>query len=183
MVSLSDYDVEAHNKETYAHFGLAFHAVNVFEAGLAIAVMQLDFLTRTAERLKREGLSAFDRAAYNAEFDRFMASQHALSLGNLIKRALSLAEIPPSLKELIAEVKKRRDFLAHHFFRERDIAFMTKDGRDQMIAELDIYRELFAKADLELSDFMAPYRQRFGMTDELLEEQYAELLRTHGISS
>lgn len=177
-----DDETAEHSKETYAYFGLAFHAANVFEAGLAIAVLQLDFLTQTIDRLKREGRSSFDKAVYEAEFDTFMASQHALSLGNLIKRALSVAEIPAPPKDKIAEVKRRRDFLAHHFFRERDIEFLTRQGRDGMIAELEAARDLFAEADRALDDFMAPHRRRLGMTDEALAAQYAELLRTNGIT-
>lgn len=182
QMTQSEYDTDEHCKETYAHFGLAYFLANVFETGLAIAVLQLDFMSSTMEKLKREGRSTFNQEAFNAGFDAYMASQHALTLGNLIKRALALTEFPDELKHTISEVKKRRDFLAHHYFRERDIDLMSREGRNRMIAELEEAQKLFKQADMVLDEFMTPCRQKFGLTDEAIEFQLQEIRRQHSIS-
>jgi hypothetical protein len=80
-----------------------------------------------------------------------MAKQHAQSLGNLLKRVQTLAIMDDRLKALIADAKARRDFLAHHFFRERAVEFNKRDGRDKMIAELSAARLVFEEVDTTLA--------------------------------
>ena len=75
------YDGDEHVKTVFAHFGRAYFMANVFETGLAIAIMQLEFLTGVAERIRREGRENFDQARYEADFDAFMDGQHAKTLG------------------------------------------------------------------------------------------------------
>ena len=76
-----DYDEGEHIKEVFAYFGSAYYMANVFETGLALAVLVLDFLTEVTETAKRQGMKGFDRARYEAEFDAFMKRQHAKSSG------------------------------------------------------------------------------------------------------
>ena len=49
------YDKGDHIKSVFAYFGRAYYMANVFETGLAIALMQLDFLTDVMARLRRKG--------------------------------------------------------------------------------------------------------------------------------
>jgi hypothetical protein len=172
------YDKGEHVKEVFAYFGRAYYIANVFEAGLALAVVQLDFLTEVLETVKRTGLKSFDRTSYENEFDAFINRQHAQTLGNLIKRVQSLADMDMSLKDLIAEAKKRRDFVAHHFFRERSEAFVTRCGRDEMIHELEIAHELFFAADRALAKFMEPHLNRLGMNNTMIEAHTAKYLES-----
>jgi hypothetical protein len=129
-------DIETHEqvKEVFAYFGRACYAMSCFETGLAIALLQLDFMTRVKEEFKRDGGRGFDRKRYEAEFDGFMSNQHAQTLGNLIKRVEGLTALDEHLKERIRDAKKRRDFLSHHYFRERAQEFAGMNGRNKMIA-------------------------------------------------
>jgi hypothetical protein len=176
-----NYDEGEHHKEVYAHFGLAYYMANVFETGLALAVLQLDFLTEVMESLKRQGRKGFDSVKYEADFDTFMNRQHAQTLGNLIKRVQGLADMDASLKDLIAEAKERRDFVAHHFFRERSEGFASRRGRDKMIVELQSARDLFSAADRAVTKFMEPRLNRLGMSNEIIEAHTAKYL--HSLAS
>jgi hypothetical protein len=171
-----DYDLGEHNKEVYAHFGLAFYQANCFEHGLAIALMYADFLTRTKEKLDQTGTAGFDRPTYEKEFDAFFDNQFSQTLGNLLKRLSASLAIDDALKEKITMAKQRRDFLSHHFFREHSISFMTRSGRDKMIAELEADRELFLSADEKLQKATQPIRQRLGIKDEWLQAQTDKII-------
>lgn len=172
------YDKGEHTKEVFAYFGRAYYMANVFETGLALAVVQLDFMVEVMETVKRTGLNDFDRTNYENEFDAFMNRQHAQTLGNLIKRVHGLANMDTSLKDLIAEAKKRRDFVAHHFFRERSEAFVTRHGREEMIHELEIAHEIFVAADRALAKFMEPHLNRLGMNNAMIEAHTAKYLES-----
>jgi hypothetical protein len=76
------YDEGEHTKTVFAHFGRAHYMANVFETGLAIAIVQFEFLTSVAERIRREGRETFDQRRYEADFDAFMERQHAQTVGN-----------------------------------------------------------------------------------------------------
>jgi len=166
-----DYDEGEHVKELFAYFGRAYYMANVFETGLALAVLHLDFMAETARKIKRDRKDKFDRAAYEAAFDDFMTRQHAKTLGNLIKRLNELVDIGEPMKLLLSESKALRDFFAHHFFRERSEAFVSRTGRDSMIEELERAHDLFKSADRALQELMEPYLTRHGMTKDLIEAE------------
>ncbi len=175
------YDKGDHIKSVFAYFGRAYYMANVFETGLAIALMQLDFLTDVMARLRREGRANFDRARYEADFDAFMEQQHAQTLGGLLKRFEALAAVDPSVKKIISEAKAKRDFLAHHYFRERSDEFVNRAGRDQMIAELDEAAEIFSSADKALDAILEPVRNKLGIYAKDVEAKLAEYLRSNAM--
>lgn len=152
------------------------YAASVFEAGLAISLMTLDFLRSEAVNMRQVGPKAFDRAKYEADFDAFMARQHAQSLGNLIRGLNKAIDVGAEVKPLIDKAKIRRDFLAHHFFRERSIEFATRAGRDTMIEELERDHDLFEQADRAIEKLIRPHRAALGISDEILESHYQKFL-------
>lgn len=170
-------DVGAHVKEVYAHFGLAFYLSSVFEAGLAIALMQADFLGGYKTKIQADGPSAFDRPQFEAEFDTFMAQQHAQTLGNLIKRLQAVRDVPEDLMLAVTRGKAMRDMLAHHFFPERAVAFATWAGRDSMLEELNRAELLFRELDDRIRASMAPVREEIGMRDEVLQPYIERFMR------
>jgi hypothetical protein len=179
-ITLTDaiYDEGEHTKTVFAHFGRAYYMANVFETGLALAIVQLEFLTGVTDRIRREGHKTFDRRRYEADFDAFMERQHAQTLGNLLKRVSGCVVLPADLRTLITEAKAKRDFLAHHYFRERAELFARRRGRDQMIEELDAAMAAFAAADTALETFLEPHRSSLGLTKERFEARVVEYLKS-----
>lgn len=169
--SQDDYDFGEHNKEVYAHFGLAFYMANCLEHGIAIALMYADFLTKAKQQLTETGREKFDRKRYEADFDAFFDNQFAQTMGNLLKRLGNVATLTDETKGQIVEAKKRRDYLSHHFFRDHAANFMTRQGRDKMIAELEEDRELFHLVDVDLYKATKAVRDRLGVRDEWLKAQ------------
>ncbi len=176
------YDEGLHCKEVYAHFGLAFYMASVFEAGLANAILQLDYLAGVAKDYRAKGRADFDRPSYEAQFDIFMANQHAQSLGNLIKRVQALAEMELDLKAQIVQAKESRDFLAHHFFRVRASEFLKREGRDAMIVELIAARTIFERVDDALTVFMEPHLRSLGISKDQLAKYTARIPKEQGLA-
>lgn len=177
-MSPNEYDEGEHVKEVFAYFGRAYYMSSVFETGLQLAVLHLDFLTEVSRRLQTTGLKNFDRPQYEAEFNAFMAQQEALTLGKLIKRFRALAFPPDSFQLRIDVVKGKRDLLAHHYFRERSVEFAQRRGRDKMIEELDEATNLFKSVDRELTQFMEPVRARLGIRKDVLEAYEKEFFES-----
>jgi hypothetical protein len=171
------YDESEHCKEVYAHFGLAYYASGVVESGIANVLLFGEFLLGWKRRIEREGKEAFDRMVYEAEFDAYLADQFAQSLGNLVRRMETVVGIPPELKATIAEGKKLRDFLAHHYFRERASDFMHRRGRDRMIAELTDIRERFREMDRQIEALLAPIKNNLGIPQGMLDRYTTEALK------
>jgi hypothetical protein len=171
------YDENEHTKSVFAHFGRAYYMANVFETGLALAILQLEFLTGVKDRVEREGLGSFDRVRFPADFDAFLDHQHARTLGGLLKRVKKLTALPAPLQELVADAKAKRDFLAHHYFRERAEQFANRRGRDRMIEELDDAMAVFDTADRTLEEFLEPLRRSLGLAGERFEARVEEYLK------
>ena len=165
---MRDGDRDEHVKTVYAHFGLAMYLAQVLEHGLANAMMSAELLPRRAGK-------PVPRKEWEAEFDVFMDQQYQQTLGRLIRALKNVTSVPSDLEGLLSEALDRRNFLAHHYFRERAEAFMSWKGREKMIEELQGAQKLFDNADARLTEIAKPLREKYGLTDERLrpfEEEY-----------
>jgi hypothetical protein len=70
----------------------------------------------------------------------------------------------------LRSAKVGRDHLAHRFFRDHDMDFMTRPGREKMIAECEGLIELFKGLDREVEAIVSPQRAGFGVAPERIDE-------------
>jgi hypothetical protein len=112
----------------------------------------------------------FDRKAYESSFDKFMEEQFAQTMGNLIKRINAFANFDDALKARLVDAKKRRDFLAHHFWREKSVEFFTAEGRSKMRDELMMDAEQFGQLDRDIDAAAKTMRERLGIDDRVIDE-------------
>lgn len=166
-----DGDKDDHVKTVYAHFGLAIYLAQVLEHGLANAMMSAELLPQRAGK-------PVSRKQWEAEFDVFMDQQYQQTLGRLIRALKNATSVPSDLEGLLTEALEKRNFLAHHYFRERAEAFMSWQGRENMIEELRSAQKLFDEADARLTQVAKPLRERYGLTDERLRPFEEEYLRS-----
>jgi len=136
-----------HIKEVFAHYGLARYFAQCLEHGIVNALMQLDLFAVRAEEIRRREQPPRTRDECYKIFDTYEAEQFEKTMGNLIKQLHLFAEVPDQIAMTLLTSKKRRDFLAHHFFRERAVDFTTAHGRNAMLAELKKDQQLFEEAD------------------------------------
>jgi len=160
-----EYDEDEHVKTVYAYFGLAIYFSQVLEHGLVNALVNVDLIPRRAGR-------QVPKQEWFKEFDSFMDQHFETTLGKMIRSLKSVIAVPEGLESVLAAALKKRNFLAHHYFKDRAAEFMTKSGRDEMISELQEARMLFEEADDKLDEVVKPLRERFGITDERLAEHF-----------
>ena len=160
---------DEHVKTVYAHFGLAMYLAQCLEHGLANALIYLDLIPRKAKsvRTKQEWIEAFDS---------FMGRNFEKTLGALIRSLRDLTVIPPELGDKLTQSLKLRNWLAHHFFRERAAEFASFSGRDSMIRELKAAQELFETTDDLLDSTIELVRTKYGFTDEKVAQIYTEFV-------
>jgi len=165
-----------HIKEVYAHFGLALYLAQVLEHGIVNALVYTDLIPRRTGNVTTQ-------QQWAQEFDIFMDGHFEKTLGRLIKTLKNHVAVPKSLEEDLSKAQKLRNFLAHAFFRERSVEFMSFPGREKMIEELETAQTQLRLADKNLDKLIEPYRKKIGFTDELLQEAYKEHCRENGIDA
>jgi hypothetical protein len=163
-------------RETFAYFGRAFYMSSVLEVGLAHALMYGEFLMGVREKIITTTGKNFDRKQYESDFDAFMDKHFAQTMGNIIRRANTLPDFDRDLRQRIEMARKRRNFLAHHYWRERSIKFATTEGRLEMRRELSQDTEMFTQLDRDIDAAMKPTRSKLGISDKMLERYYEKMM-------
>ncbi|MCW8917255.1 MAG: hypothetical protein OQL08_00345 [Gammaproteobacteria bacterium] len=159
---------EEQTRDVYAHYGLAMYLAQILEHGIANALVIL--------RLP-------DKDEYTRQdIDEFMAGRFEKTLGALIKHLRSEAALPHNLESHLAQALKRRNCLAHNYFREKAENFVTRSGRDEMLKELQNDQKLFENTDGQLSEAVKLVRVKHGVTDSVYEAEYNRICTEFGIS-
>jgi len=155
-------------KEMCAYYGAAMHMAQVLEHGIVNALFFLDFLPRTREWTDKE-------------YEDFFEENLSKTFGKLIHSLKKITTVPTDLESLIHRSNKRRNYLAHTFFRESMDALYAGFFRE-IIATLNEDSELFSATDKRLTALLEPIWLQAGWTIERIEEaaaQYkAELKKT-----
>jgi hypothetical protein len=165
----SDDPQSALIREVYARYGLAMYMSQVLEHAIVNALLVLRLLPTQAHHQSK--------ASWESSFDEFYASEFRKTFGNMLKTLENLQFIPSPLMQSLRAAKKTRDILAHSFFRDYDLQFMTETGQVTMIHFCEKAVDEFKVVDAELDTFCSPFRIKFGLTDEWVEEKYTEMLK------
>ena len=162
-----DYD-EEQTRDVYAHYGLAMYLAQILEHGIvnSLVILRLP---------KKDKYTCQD-------IDEFMAGRFEKTLGALIKQLRSEAALSHNLEPYLVQALNRRNCLAHNYFREKAKKFVTRNGRDEMLQELQNDQQLFESADEQLSEAVRSIRVKHGVTDSVYEEEYNRICVELGIS-
>jgi hypothetical protein len=163
-----DDDKSDHVKEVYARFGLAMYFAQVLEHGIVNGLVIIDLIPSRRHLVRSP-------EEWAATVDEFMSRHFESTMGRLIRDLQSITTVPSDLEQLLRHALKKRNWLAHDFFRERSLEFMTTSGRDLMLHEVDECRDLFKAADERLEAIVHPLRVAAGMTDEMLAKEYERM--------
>jgi hypothetical protein len=174
-----DEELDQHSweiRETFAYYGRAVYMSSVVEVALAHVLLFADFMKRVRDGYVATKGEGFDRKQYERDFDAFMDRQFDQTMGNLMRRVEKFGGFDTALKVRIADAKKRRDYLTHHYWRERCIDFATSEGRAKMREELSADAQMFGHLDRDIDAASAPLRAALGIKDAALEEYYREFV-------
>jgi hypothetical protein len=155
-----DLDDESYQiRHVYSWFGLAAYQGQVLETGL-LNVLTLAQTSATADATRQT-------------FDEFFEGNLKATMGKLITLLKPFLMVGDDLLGLLAKALAERNRLAHHFFRDHDKDFISFSGREAMLAELMLARDLFDEVDERL----APVKRRLIASRGIDEAAEARLLQ------
>ena len=155
-------------REVFARFGRAFYASNCLEREIAGTLMHVEWRSNLRPPMTRD--------QFHESYDLFYAGLQATPMGGLVSRLKKVPDLPQDLRDALDECLKERNLLAHHYFWERAGEFGIPDGQRTMIDECDSMLRLFEETDAKIREYVKPYLERHGVTDEALEKEQRRLL-------
>lgn len=153
--------VDEHVKEVYARYGLAMYYVQCVERQLAIAMATV----------YGPGTSQIT----GAQYEELLENLFQRTFGGLITKLRNDVPVPADFEARLEDARRRRNFLAHHYFWERAGHFTTEAGRRAMIEELTEHQEFLAALDAQIYDLTLEWGQRHGVTEEMIAHEMERL--------
>lgn len=148
-------------RELFARFGRAYYYADCLHRGLC----NLYSLSRIPDR----------GPVTRLRVEEHLRDAFSLTLGQVV-RSLQ-PDLSPALVQRLDEAIEQRNFLAHHFWYERAHLMPSVDGIEQMIAEIDVFTELFQAVDGEVDKLVEPLNARIGLTPAMLAECMSSVMR------
>ena len=169
-VDLTPLDPESHHvREVYAHYGLAMYWAQCLEQSIFQHLLFFDHFPKAVKTYT----TAED---WVAAIDRYEARELKQTMGRLIYRLREAGQTTSSIEQLLDRALKNRNWLAHAYFSDRAVDFMSPGGRDRMLEELAALKDHFVSTANEIDEFTMPVALRYGLTAEKLAEIEAQLL-------
>ena len=139
-------------KEVYAHFGLCIFLSHVFETGMINILTALE--------------TASSKKPTRGVFDNLYAKHEKLTFGKLMKALKGHGLIPNDLMREMHQLKTVRNHLAHRFFRDHHLDFMSQGGCHYMIEILEAHQENFDAVDERVAQIQIQVLAKIGIDPE-----------------
>ena len=157
-----------HCREVYAHFGLAIYASQCLEQAMIHLIVFLDHFPAATANYRSKDI-------WEEEFDDFFKTETNRTMGQLLGR---LQKLGLPYEELNCQLKNalvKRNWLAHSYFSERAMEFLSEKGRNDMISELYEITEYFGSVDAGITKVFRDIAKKYGLTDEIFEKMMSEI--------
>ena len=115
-----------------------------------------------------------------AQLMNFLDSNFKKTLGKLILEMRKTTSISPNLESTLMEALKKRNWLVHHYFWDRAGHFLTVQGRELMINELQDIANFLDQVDQELTAVNRAWATALGVTEEMRRDALEDLVRSAG---
>jgi hypothetical protein len=158
------------NKEVYAHAGLALQMAQILEHAIVNSMIVLELVPNLVGKVKTV-------EEWYRDHDAFQDQQFEKTLGRLVGAVRAVATMSDQLVGDMQECIRKRNYLAHHFFRVQAEAFMNEAGRRQMSAELGDIQALFKRTIDAFEAAVQPAWDRYGFTKERFDQFTEEYIR------
>ncbi len=161
---------EEQNREVYAHAGLALQMAQILEHAIVSSMIVLDLVPRSKGKVVTVD-------EWYQRHDAYQEMQFEKTLGRLVGAVREVATMNDQLVADLQQCTRKRNYLAHHFFRVQAEAFMNEPGRRKMISELNDIQALFERTIGAFEAAVQPAWARYGFTEDRREELVAEYMR------
>ena len=150
-------------REVYARFGLAMYQAQCLERQLAMILATKYGPGPT--RISRK------------ELDSVFEDLFSKSLGQLVRKITRLSALSEDEEQRLKEALETRNRLAHRYFWERAVDFLSVSGRAKMIDELEAAANLLHTQDEFFTNKTYEYGERFGINRQLVQKQTERLIK------
>jgi hypothetical protein len=135
---------EEETREVYARYGLAMYFAQVVEHAIVTLMIAL--------RLPERGTLT------KRDIDQFMDEAFTMTFGRLLKELRRMGQPIDFVQQNLDQARNMRNWLAHRYFRDRAVQFMSPAGRVVMLEELDDATNLFMQVNESLERLSAEVR-------------------------
>jgi hypothetical protein len=166
--------------DVYAQFGLTFsQGVNV-EGVLANMILTADFVKRMYTESKKAGKPIYDRYTMGFKLEEYLAEQHGKTMGQLIKRDGGVKEfiqLDPAIEKRVDDALRRRNYLAHDFWRERGQEALSVRRRGAVFADLQADEHFFEELAKDLEAVAMDQVREIGLDADKLKTKLDESVK------
>lgn len=166
---MDEDDRGEHVQRLCAEFGLAVYLAQCLEHGIVNALLLTDLVPH-------QGKTVRSAEEWSSKVDAFLDQKFEHTLGRMIRELQNVTSVPAELETLLSEALRKRNWLVHHYFRERAEHFVSASGRDRMIGELEEVQQVFLDAGVAIETVVKPLREKYGYTERMLAEAFNDLL-------
>lgn len=160
-----------HVKEVYAHFGIAMYLAQCVEQSLILLLVFHEFFPKNIKE------KTYDNSElWAAKYDKYNDLVSSKTMGRLLGAVRGLEVLTEFQIEELKIALDKRNWLAHHYFSKRSMHFMSQEGRDSMIKELEECRDFLGGIDNSLMHEISSLNEKYGFSEEALEEIKQEML-------
>ena len=153
-------------KEVYARFGLAMYHAQCLEH-------QLVLILATKYGAGPTRLS-------DVEFENVLDALFSRTLGHLVNEIGKLASLSEDEEGRLQQALKQRNWLAHEYFSDRSIDFLSESGREMMVEELQEISDFLHSLDELFTQRTMDHIETYGITQEMVDLQFNRLLADPG---
>jgi len=122
------------SKEVLAHFGLLFSAFALLEASLQNCYVFWGLRTKLFQG------EITSTQMWEVNHEELEARAFSATLGTLLNKYLKDCEDLSGIKGELLQLKKARDYFAHHFFREENRMMHTEHGNLILLSRMNLLR-------------------------------------------
>jgi hypothetical protein len=155
-------DAADETREVYARYGLAMYFAQVVEH----AIVNLMIALRLPER----------GALTERDIDEFRDEAFAMTFGRMLKELRRMGQPTQFVQRDLDQARNTRNWLAHRYFRDRAVQFMSPAGRAIMLQELDDATNLFLQVNESLERLSAEVRAVNNVGEDAIRQEYEQLL-------
>ena len=156
-------EVSEQVKEVYARFGLAMYEAHCLERQLAI-------ILATKYGPNPTTIS-------ETEHDNIFEALFSKTLGQLVSKVTAVAGLSSDEEQLLEKALDQRNRLAHRYFWERSIDFLSTSGRTSMLKELEEIVDSLRTVDQLFTNKTMEWAETFGITEQLVYQDLRRLAR------
>jgi len=168
----SRMDDELEMKDVYAQFGQTFSfGVNV-EGVLSNLILTADFIKRMREEAKANGGPKYDAYTMGRMLDDFLAEQHEKTMGQLIKAKGGVKDfitLKSALGKRVDDALRRRNYLAHDFWRERGQEAISVKRRAAVFEDLLADQQFFDQLAKDIEEVAMDQVRNIGLDADKLK--------------